>query len=93
MYRAVLTKGECPIVGHDPFEPGEDDWLPPKYIFDVLSGNYDIYHKGRIRPATKEECRGLEREAVWDLPHIVDRIVNGENSKFLRSLRREGDPS
>jgi hypothetical protein len=86
MYRAVLTRGEVEIVANDPFLPGEDLHLPPKAIHDPISGDWRIYHRGKIRRATAAECVGLEREAVWDLPHIIDRILNGKNSKYLKSV-------
>ena len=28
-----------------------------------------------MRPATLAECQGLEQAAVWDLHHLVDRLM------------------
>jgi hypothetical protein len=75
LYDDILKSGAWPIVGHEPFPSGEDIWPPPAYIEDIISGEYSIYHKGEIRPSTKEECRGLEEAAVWDAHHVVDRIM------------------
>ena len=86
MYRAVLTNCEVRIVGRDPFTKGEDEWPPPKCIKDVLSGGFEIYHKGKIRESSATECKGLERSAVWDLHHIVDRILHGKKSKYLKAV-------
>jgi hypothetical protein len=83
MYRRPLTNGECPIVGQDPFGLYEDPWPPPSCIVDSISGGYEIYHRGKIRKATKQECKGLEIAAVWDVHHIVDRILHGKRSKYL----------
>ena len=74
MYADLLTTGKLQIVGHDPFKSEEDSWGDPSCIQDPISNNYSIYHKGNIRDSTKEECEGLEKAAVWDLNHIIERI-------------------
>lgn len=75
MYEDVLTRGMCPIVGHDQFGDGEDAWPPPYCIIDVITGEHSLYHKGEIKPASKAECDGLEKAAVWELSEIISRIV------------------
>lgn len=75
MYRHVLTRGECPIIGQDRFDVPEDAWPPPNFIRDQINGGYSLYYKGEITPGTKGQCEGLEEAAVWDLPHIVERIM------------------
>jgi hypothetical protein len=74
IYEDVPGSSECPIVGLDPFAPGEHEWPPPHKIVDPISGASRIYHRGEIRPATEPETRDLETAAVWDLHHIVERI-------------------
>lgn len=76
LYSDILKSGVWPIVGHESFGSEEQEWRPPHYIKDVISGEYSIYYKGEIRSSTEEECQGLERAAVWDAHHIVDRIVD-----------------
>ena len=53
-----------------------EDLLEPRetYIEDKISGKYQIYKLGQIRPARKEECIGLECCAVWDPNHVEDRL-------------------
>ncbi len=75
LYQDVLKSGKWPIIGHDKFENSESAWPPPYCIKDILSGEYEIYHKGAIKKSTAEDCRDLEEAAVWDSPHIVDRIM------------------
>jgi len=87
VYDEVITSGKCPIVGEDPFTEGEDSWPPPQTIIDPITGKCSIYHRGEIRPALPEECERLETAAVWDLNHLVDRIINGDESRYLRSVR------
>jgi hypothetical protein len=64
-----------PVVGHDPSRNADDDWPPPNVINDSITGEVSIYHKGVIRPASGEECEGLEPAAVWDSHHIIERIT------------------
>jgi len=70
----AVTSGRWAIVGTAPL----DDSLlnpPPRFIQDALRKDlFRIYDKGQIRPATKEECIGLEPAAVWDPEHVEDRL-------------------
>jgi len=75
VYEDVLKSASCPIVGHDPSRDTEDDWPPPNSVRDPLTGAMRIYHHGVMRPAGAVECEGLEPAAVWDLHHLVDRIM------------------
>ncbi len=81
LYDDVLKSGMWPIVGHEPFESKESEWPPPHFVEDIISGEYSIYHKGEMRPSSEDECRGLERAAVWDAHHVIDRIMGG--TKYL----------
>jgi len=85
----VLTSGKCPAVGIDPFRTGEDLFPPPSCIIEPISGEYSIYHRGEIRLAFPEECQGLEITAAWDLEHFIDRILNGNDSRYLQSIRSD----
>jgi len=76
MYDDVLKSGECPIVGQDKFTNGESDWPLPQYIKDIITGEYSIYYKGKIRKSSKKECKGLEETAVWGMEHIIPRIMH-----------------
>jgi hypothetical protein len=92
VYNDVLTSGKCLIIGEDPFIKGEDPWPPPRSIIDPISGACSIYHHGKIRSALPEECDGLEIAAVWHLDHIVDRIIHGTESRFLKSMGHRPKP-
>ena len=60
----------------------------PQYIRDALNPErFEIYLGGKIRPATREECAGLECCAVWSPEQVVDRIndhYNGVPCKWLQ---------
>ncbi|MEO1081754.1 MAG: hypothetical protein AAFY29_19505 [Pseudomonadota bacterium] len=61
----------------------------PRFKQDPLDGSLSIYLSGEERPATEEECLGLERAAVWEANHVEDRIadhVQGKENKWETSL-------
>lgn len=75
VYEDVLKSGSCPVVGHDPSSDPEDDWPPPYCVRDPLTGSLQIYHRGAMRPPKADEGEELEPAAVWDLHHVIDRIM------------------
>jgi hypothetical protein len=86
----AVTRGRWKIIGHLPL----DEALlvaRPQFMQDILKPeSFSIYERGKIRPATKEECIGLECAAVWDPAHAEDRIRDhylGEKNKWLESLK------
>ena len=78
------------VVGNGPLE-NELRTPPPRFIQDALRPDqFRIYENGKIRSATKEECLGLEREAVWDPEHVEERIRDhyaGRKNRWVESLR------
>jgi Immunity protein 26 len=81
MYADILESGKCPIVGRDEFLRRESEWPPPNFIKDIISGEFSIYYKGKIKSASEAECRNLEETAVWDLHHIVARIMSERSER------------
>jgi len=74
VYRDAITKGRWQKVGKMPLEP-ELRRCPPQFIHDSIDPTkFSIYEDGKIRPATREECEGLERAAVWEPEHVESRI-------------------
>ncbi|MFG6456563.1 Imm26 family immunity protein [Roseateles sp. BYS96W] len=63
----------------------------PKFMQDALNpGQFQIYVGGEIRPASRAECEGLERAAVWDPEHVESRLRDhyaGVPNQWLESLR------
>jgi hypothetical protein len=86
----AVTRGHWEIVGHAPLESALQN-LPPKFMQDLhRPGKFRIYHQGQIRPATLEECIGLECAAVWDPIHVEDRLrdhYTGRKNKWVESLK------
>jgi hypothetical protein len=64
---------------------------PPRFMQDALRKDvFHLYEKGQKRPASKEECIGLEREAVWEPAHVEDRLRDhyaGRKNKWVESLK------
>ena len=89
MNHAVM-RGRWKIVGHIPLEEALVV-SRPRFIQDALKPeSFSIYERGAIRPATREECIGLECAAVWDPTHAEDRIRDhylGRKNKWLESLK------
>lgn len=89
VYKDVITQGHWLKVGKMPIRE-EFRILPMKYIyhkFDKLQ--FELYNPntGEDIPSTKEECRGLERSAVWDKHHVEDRLrdhYNGVSCIWLK---------
>jgi Immunity protein 26 len=87
---SAVNEGRWPIVGHVPL----DDRIvpPPKFIQDPLNSNsFSIYlNSGEIIQATREECLGLERSAVWYPEHMEDRLRDqyaGRENKWVELLK------
>jgi hypothetical protein len=61
------------------------------FIQDSLNPNrFQIYTAGEIKSATRDECEGLERCAVWEPEHVEDRIKDhfeGKPNKWVESLK------
>jgi hypothetical protein len=63
----------------------------PKFIQDTLKPEqFEIYLAGTTRAASRTECEGLERAAVWEPEHVEERLLShyaGTQSKWVHSLR------
>jgi len=81
VYNDIITQGHWLKVGKLPIRE-ELQILPMKYIYHKFDkSQFELYNTntGEITPSTKEECRGLERCAVWDKHHIEDRLRDHYN--------------
>jgi hypothetical protein len=69
----AIGKNGWKIIGQLPLsdEMKDDPWFFKK---DRISGKLTKYRHNDERPASKEECLGLECAAVWDPEHIVSRL-------------------
>jgi hypothetical protein len=78
------------IIGERPLEPGLH---PPELTFvqdDLDPHDLRVLDRnGMMRPATVEECRGLEAAAVWAPEHLAELLVahaRGEVDEHTRAL-------
>jgi hypothetical protein len=87
----AVKRGRWVVIGNEPLG---DTLLDPPLFFmqDILhKDRFSIYERGgKIRPATKEECVGLERAAVWEPTHVEDRLRDHyaqRKNKWVESLK------
>jgi hypothetical protein len=63
----------------------------PKFMQNAIQRDqFQIYLGGSIRSASRAECEGLERCAVWEPEHVEDRLRDyyaGIPNKWVESLR------
>lgn len=65
---------QWPVVGYDPSATADEDWPPPSVIVDPITGTRSIYERGEIRPPRENEVDLVEPAAVWDEPHLIERL-------------------
>jgi hypothetical protein len=86
----AVKQGRWLVVGNAPLDDSLKT-LPPLFIQDTLKeGVFRLYEKGQMRPATREECLGLECAAVWEPTHVEDRLRDhyaGRKNKWVESLK------
>jgi hypothetical protein len=91
----AVTRGRWRVMGNASLEEALKN-PPPRFMQDALDPDlFRIYEKGKIRPASKEECVGLEREAAWDPTHIEDRLRDhylGQPNKWVEALKIKSRP-
>lgn len=61
----------------------------PTFMQDQFTGQFSIYLAGDIRPATRDECIGLECCAVWAPEQVEDRLRDhfvGRPCKWIEPL-------
>lgn len=89
----AITKNRWEIIGSKPLEP---HLQVPIEAFrqDAISGRFSIHTETADdyweRPATREECRNLERDAVWDYDHVEERLTdhfNGVPSALVERMK------
>jgi len=75
VFGRAYHKGRWPKVGAVPIEQAPVE-IPEYFVQDMFNPHdcQILDHSGNARPATPEECVGLERAAVWDAEHVEDRL-------------------
>lgn len=76
-----VKEGEWKVVGYGEVE--NDLLRPQKYFIQdaIRENNFEIYEEPNRRPATRDECKGLECYAVWSQNHVEDRIEDYLNKR------------
>jgi len=69
----AIESKEWEVIGNLPLE--EPLKIEPKFFKqDFFTKEFFIYDPVKDIPATRDECVGLERAAVWDWRHTEDRL-------------------
>jgi len=91
----AVTRGRWLKVGKAPVAP-ELSKPVKKFMQDLLDPrSYSLYLGGEIRPATRAECEGLERTAVWEPEHVESRLRDhyaGVPNVWVEQLRLKPEP-
>jgi hypothetical protein len=86
----AITDGTWPVVGSASPSP-ELLTLPKFFKQDPITKRLSVTTDGEDETlASLEECASLERAAVWEPTHVVDRLVDhfsGQPNKWAESLR------
>jgi len=91
VYDQAIGRRGWPVVGQAP--PGSPDIaVPDQFMQDVANpANLRIIDvNGNVRPATYDECAGLERCAVWEAEHVAERIRDqyaGRPNVYLEHMK------
>ena len=86
----AVTNGEWLVIGNRPLTPELEE---PSLFFkrDAIFGALSIYlGAGAEKPATIDECKGLECAAGWDPVHIIDRLNDhfaGRPNKWVELMK------
>jgi hypothetical protein len=92
VYDYAVTKGRWRKTGFTVSIEENFLTIPPRYTQDILNPDkYEIYHNGKARPATKEECIGLEYFMVWTPEEIENRLndhYQGRKNKYVEKMHK-----
>jgi hypothetical protein len=86
---SAISSGRWRIVGSAPLE-AELEVSPWFFKQDAISKAVSMYREGVERPASKEECSGLECAAVWSAEHVEERLVDhleGRPNKWQQAMK------
>jgi hypothetical protein len=88
VHKSAWSDGRWTRIGK--VDPPPEILAPvPTFIRDRLNGQFSIYLLGDIRPASREECVGLERCAIWEPEHVEDRLRDhfaGRPNKWVQLM-------
>ncbi len=93
VYADAVTSGKWEKVAkiRDKFPV---ELMPMQFIQDgINTADFSLYntYSGEILRSTKEQCRGLERAAVWEANHIEERLLdffNGVSNQLSEKLNK-----
>lgn len=94
IYDSVITDNEWRVVGNIPVR----EFLrtaPLQFVQDQMNPeSVSLYdpNTGETRTASIDDCKGLERAAVWTAGQVQERILDyheGKDNKWVEQLKLE----
>jgi hypothetical protein len=70
----AIKSGKWKVIGTEEFPDEESAWPPPMYHQDVISGEFEIRHKGIHRAATERQVKGLFPQIMYFPAGLLQRI-------------------
>lgn len=87
--RYAYSKGRWIKIGKRRLLPDLDSPVP-RFLQDAITGKLSITFGGlEETPATYEQCKDLERCAVWDPEHVESRLqdyLDGKENIWVKNL-------
>ncbi|RYD84146.1 MAG: hypothetical protein EOP84_06330 [Verrucomicrobiaceae bacterium] len=86
--RSCFGKTGWPVIGSTSV-PDALTKTPDFYKFDCISRSFSLYRGQLEEPATREQCLGLERAAVWSAAHVESRLNDhfaGRPNQWVQTL-------
>ena len=85
----AIASGTWEVIGHRELS---DSLKQPAIFFkqDPISKRVCLYVNSKEIPASREQCEGLERAAVWNPEHVEDRLRDhylGVPNQWVESLK------
>ncbi|MEL6827423.1 MAG: hypothetical protein AAFN91_14345 [Pseudomonadota bacterium] len=93
VHKSVPKESDWQLLGNSVVRP-EFETTALRFKQDIGIGRLSFYHESFSathfeKETTLAECAGLENVAVWELNHVMDRLVahfRGEQCKWLLTL-------
>ncbi len=85
----AITSGRWEIIGNREID---NNLKEPVSFFkqDPISNEICLYLNSEEIPTTREQCKGLDRAAVWNPEHVEDRLrdhYSGVPNQWVESLK------
>lgn len=92
LYNSNYKDSRLTFLKNIPFTNASESLPPKTYMYDPVFEKYSIYQNGQIIPASKSDCEGLEPASVWELDHVIDRLLGKTDWVGVMKLNDQRKP-